>query len=348
MIPLLLLLLAACQANDSIAEEDGNTKETNEMNEVVNNDENEKVEENNEPEVNYDLYDSIIDEYKAYDELTFEEADNKEFTHVRDGAIYFHADRSIYGGISAAYQDINGDGIDNLLIALRSLGPEDVTYRIIDIYTILDNEAHSLMDHGLSAYVGDVRTSNDLLEDGTMVQQTVANQGQLYGFVYELDEDELTYKETASYSDEEGNFDQVEAMLEEKQDLHTFKWEKLDTLGSVYDQTVADDFSYFHGEWESNAGDRISIDRAGRISFGSGYSDLELAESSEATLNESIISLTHSVESENEFPSSIVFHPKGVGVNIAEPLESDVSKERIVIYQQGAPSEEGVYSRVDE
>src|SRR5699024_7950617 len=115
--------------------------------------ENQEVNESNtekDDEVDLTLYDEAIDNYASFTEMTQEGAENTNLEYVKIGAYEYFYSGNIFEGISVTYDDINDDGVEELLVALHT---GTGSYALIDLFTIVDGEVISLFTDEMSASV---------------------------------------------------------------------------------------------------------------------------------------------------------------------------------------------------
>lgn len=345
MIPLLVLLLVACQSKtvEEAVEKEAAETEEKEANE------NKNVNEENAEEdqaVDLTLYDEVIKEYEKLTETPLEEAEDENFEYVKTGALYNIYDASLYDGISAAYYDLNDDGVDELIITLRS---QESSYTLVDLYTIVDDELVSIFTDDMSMDATAKRSGFSLLENGNLIYTTASGQGERHGEFYELNEETMEYVETYVVSDEAGDFEKIEKELENDLDLTTLEWDNLEgeTERTVYEDFKEDDFSALEGVWEnSHEGSQVTI-KGNELTYVDGAKSL--LELSEEHSDETSYVFNVSVEDENQFPPLLTFYPENIEIKLGEPvLPSDTEQSRFTITEAGAPSEEDIYYKVSD
>src|SRR5690625_202640 len=218
IIPLLALGLIACQANTA----EGPVKE------------------------DLELYNEVIDNYITFTEMSLDEAENTPPKEVKSGAYeYFHSG-NIFEGISVTYFDINDNGVEELLIALRS---DRGSYALIYLFTIVDGEVISLFTDEMSASVRYKRSGISLLENGNLIYMTASGAGEKYGTIYELKEEQMEYVEIYDVSLTEGDFVIIEKELESTLDIKALDWNAIEKERTVYDDFIEGDFSAVEGTW---------------------------------------------------------------------------------------------------
>lgn len=347
MIPLLTLMLVACQSNtveEAVEKEAADTeeKETNE-NQKVNE---EKAEE--EQAVDLTLYDEVIKEYEKLTETPLEEVEDESFEYVKDGALYNIYDASLYDGVSATYYDINDDGVDELIITL-SFQEGVGSYTLVDLYTIVDDQLVSIFTDDMSMDATAKRSGFSLLENGNLIYTTASGQGERHGEFYELNEEAMEYIETYVVSDTEGDFEKIEKELENKIDFTALDWDNLEgkTERTVYEDFKEDDFSALEGVWEnSHEGSQVTIN-GNELTYTN--RDKSILDFSNEYSDETSYVFNVSVEDENQFSPLLTFYPENIEIRLGEPvLPSDTKQSRFTITEAGAPSEEDVYYKVSD
>lgn len=347
IMPLLTFMLVACQSNtveEAVEKEANNTEEqaTNET-EV-----DQKVDEENDKEeqaVDLTLYDDVIKEYEQLTEMSMEEAENASFDYVKSGGLYYFYEGGIHEGVSAAYYDLNGDGVDELIITLGLQG----SHSLIDLYSIVDGELVSIFTDEMSGSAMLKRSGYSLTKNGNLIYTTASGQGERFGEFYELDEETMEYVESYVVSDEAGDFEKIEKELENDLDLTTLEWENLEnkTGQIVYENFQEGDYSALEGVWENSheesqvtiKGDELTyVDgRKSTLDFSNEYSD------------ETLYVFNVSVEDENQLPPLLTFYPENIEIKLGEPvLPSDTNQSRFTITEAGAPSEEDIYYKVSD
>ena len=340
IIPLLALGLIACQENTT---ESHVNNETNENKEVK-----ENTSLNNEFEkADLELYNEVIDNYATFTEMSQEEAENASLEGVKSGAYDFFYSGNIFGGISVTYYDLNDDGIEELLIALRS---DSGGYALIDLFTIVDGEVISLFTDEMSASAMYKRSGFSLLENGKLIYTTASGAGEKYGTIYELKEEEMEYLETYEVSTTEGDFEIIEKELENTLDIKTLDWNAIEKEkeSTVYDDFVDGDFSAIEGIWENGydnegslvriEGNEFSYQDGSRviIDFTKEYSDEE----------SSVFNL---MEEDGIGGASLFFYPENSEIEFGDEfVPSDSKKNRFFVTQTDAPEEKAIYYKVSD
>ncbi len=222
IIALLALGLIACQANSAEGPVKKETNETNEKKKAKENNSEKNVSE----KVDLELYNAVIDNYITFTEMSLEEAENTSPEGVKSGAYEYFYSGNTFEGISVTYYDINDDGVEELLIALRSgIG----SYALIDLFTIVDGEeVISLFTDEMSASVTYKRSGILLLENGNLIFTTASGAGEKYGTIYELNEEEMEYVEIYDVSLTEGDFEIIEKELENTLDIKALDWNAIE------------------------------------------------------------------------------------------------------------------------
>lgn len=339
IISLLTLGLIACQANPS---ESPVKQETNENKERKESDSLSKEFE----KVDLELYRVVIDNYASFTEMSLEEAQKVSLEGVKSGAYDYFYSGNDYEGVSAAYYDLNDDGIEELLIALRS---GSSYYALIDLFTLVDGEVISLFTDEMSASAMYKRSGFSLLENGNLIYTTANGQGDRYGEIYELNEESMDYVETYGVSLTEGDFEIIEKELENKIDFSKLKW---DVIGkeievTAYDDFMAGDYSAIEGIWANGydnewsvikiEGNNFSYEDGSRlnIDFTKEYSD-------EA-------SSTFNLMDEDGFGALLYFYPENSDIEFGDAfVPSDSKKKRFFVTQSDAPEEKDIYYKVSD
>lgn len=339
IITLLAVGLAACQENTS---EEPVKDDTSERLEV---EENESTKQEVE-KIDITLYDPIIDDYAAFTEMTLEEAEQSSLEKVKSGAYDYFYSQDQYEGISVAYADLNGNGVEELFVALRSDADH---YALIDQFSILDGKVISLFTDEMSGDASYKRSGYLLLENGQPVYTTTVGAGERYGIIYELNE-EMEYVKAYEASLTEGDFDVIEKELENSMDLAELDWQTIGETreASDYEQFVAGDFSAIEGIWENgydNEGSTVKIEgndflyQDGSrviIDFNENQSD---AQSSNFNL----------IEEDGIGGAALFYYPEGKEIEFMnEVIPSDPKKKRFFVTQSDAPEEQAIYYKVSD
>lgn len=347
IIPLLALGLVACQADST---ETPVKNETNETNAIIENESNENQEVNESNSVNneveqvdLDLYDDVIDNYANFTEMTQEEAENANLGYVKKGAYGLFYDSYIFEGISATYYDINDDGVEELLIALRV---DQDSYVPIDLHTIVDGEVIPLFTDEISEGILFKNSNTILLDNGDVVYTTANGRGDRFGSIYELKEETMEYVEAYEVSIEEGDFSVIEKELENTLDINTFDWKPIDKEkeSTVYDEFMDGDFSALEGIWESGY-DQVRIE--GNDFFNEDGSRLIIDHPQEYDDEEAI---GFSIMSEDGIGgAALVFYPENIDLEFRDELvPSDTKRHRFFITQSDPPEEKAIYYKVSD
>lgn len=342
IMPLLILMLVACQSNTL---EEAAEKETNET------EENEHTNEKNSEEeeaVDLSLYEEVVKEYEKLTEMPLEEAHDENFEYVKSGAVYNIYDDSLYEGVSASYYDLNDDGVDELIIAL-SFQSGVGSYSLIDLYTIVDGELVSIFTDDMSMAATYKRSGYSLLKNGDLIYTTASGQGERFGEFYELDEETMEYVQTYVVSDEEGDFEQIEEELENNLDFTTLEWETIgkEKVRTAYDNFLIGDYSALEGIWEnSHEGSQVTI-KGNKLTYMNG--DKSSLDFSNEYSDETSYIFNVSVNYEKQLPPLLTFYPENMEIKLGEPvLPSDTKQSRFTITEAGAPGEEDVYYKVSD
>jgi hypothetical protein len=348
IIPLLALGLIACQANTT---EDPVKKEMNETNETNENKEAKESDSlNNEFEkVDLELYNEVIDNYATFTKMSQEEAENASLEGVKSGAYDFFYSGNIFGGISVTYYDLNDDGIEELLIALRS---DSDVYALIDLLTIEDGEVISLFTDEMSASAMYKRSGFSLLENGNLIYTTASGAGDKYGMIYELKEEEMEYVETYEVSTTEGDFEIIEKEFENTLDLKTLNWNAIEkekeNESTVYDDFMDGDFSAIEGIWKNGYDNEWSLVRieGNEFSYQDG-SRLIIDFTKENSDEES--SVFNLMEEDGIGGASLLFYPENSEIEFGDEfVPSDSKKNRFFVTQTDAPEEKAIYYKVSD
>jgi len=339
MMPLLILILAACQSNTVEEAEKHDRNEVNEQEENQN-------ENNEETEVAADLslYDHVLKEYEALTEMSMEEAENASFDYVKSGGLFYFYEGGIHEGLSAAYYDLNGDGVDELII---TLGPQG-SHSLIDLYSIVDGQLVSIFTDDMSAAAMMKRSGYSLTKKGNLIYMTASGQGDRYGKMYELNEATMEYVEIYRVSQAEGDFAEIEKELENKIDFASLDWERLENKAGrmIYESFQSGDYAALEGVWENGNEESVTI-KGNEITFMDGRK-LSFALADEYS-DEKSYHFAVSVENENDFPPRLIYYPENMEIKLGEPvLLSDTNQSRITITYAGAPGEEDVFYKVSE
>ena len=352
----LAFLLMACQANeagDKNENEAVNNEEAAENTEVL--EENESNENNlEEVQVDYDLYDKVLQEYKHYYHLPIENVDLDQFDFVREGLIDYHkmlheghGMTSTADGVFYTYEDINGDGIDNLIIASTFQANDQTYYQLLDLYTIADHQASSLIDHELSFYLHDDRGDLHILENGDLTYTSLSpGTGEELAVTYQFDQAASVYKEADTYSDEDGNMDQIHDMIDKKQDLANFSWEALEeeSESTVDRQFLEGDYTALEGIWENAHGEKVTI-QDGQLS-------IDDEETYDINLNEDHVSENMQIfsvmTSDGIGGFNLIFYPAGHELTISIDEEtmtvpSKVEEDKFYMGQDVLTEEEEIF-----
>lgn len=340
IIPLLALGLIACQAN---ATESPVKKETNENQEV-----NESNSLNNESEeVDVALYDKMIDNYATFTEMSLEEAENASLEGVKSGAYDYLYTGNTFEGISVTYYDLNDDGAEELLIALRT---DSDGYALIDLFTIVNEEVISLFTDEMSASAMYKRSGFSLVENGNLIYTTASGAGERYGVIYELMEEEMEYVETYEVSLTEGDFEIIEKELENTLDLKELDWSAIEKEkeNTVYDDFMDGDFSAIEGIWKNgydNEGSLVRIEE-NEFSYQDG-SRLIIDFTKEDSDEES--SVFNLMEEDGIGGARLFFYPENSEIEFGDEfIPSDAKKNRFFITQSDAPEEKAIYYKVSD
>ncbi len=343
IIPLLALGLIACQANTAEIPVKKETNETNENQEV-----NESNSPNNEFEkVDVALYDKVIDNYATFTEMSLEEAENASLEGVKSGAYDYLYTGNIFEGISVTYYDLNDDGVEELLIALRT---DSGGYALIDLFTIVDGEVISLFTDEMSASAMYKRSGFSLSENGNLIYTTASGKGERYGVIYELKEEEMEYVETYEVSLTEGDFEIIEKELENTLDIKTLDWNAIEKEKerTVYDDFMDGDFSAIEGIWKNgydNEGSLVRIE-GNEFSYKDG-SRLIIDFTKEDSDEES--SIFNLMEEDGIGGARLFFYPENSEIEFGDEfIPSDAKKNRFFITQTDAPEEKAIYYKVSE
>lgn len=346
IIPLLALVLIACQANTTegpVKKETNETNDTNDDKEVKESD----SEENANEKVDLTLYDEVIDNYASFTEMSQEEAENADLEYVKGGAYEHFYSGDIFEGISVTYYDINDNGVEELLVALRT---NLDSYALIDIFTIVDEEVISLFTDEISASVTYKRSGLSLLENGNLIYTTANGQGERFGTIYELKEEALEYVETYDVSIEEGDFEIIEKELENTLDINALDWNTVDKEkeSTIYDDFMDGDFSAIEGIWENGYDNEGSLVRIEGNEFS--YED------------GSRLIIDHPKEYSDEEPAGfnlmpedgiggagLMFYPENIEIEFRDEfVPSDTQKNRFFVTQSDAPEEKAIYYKVSD
>jgi len=335
MMPLLIVMLVACQSKTA---EETVEKETNEQVDK-NNSEEEKA-------VDLSLYDEIIEDYEKLTEMSLEEAEDTSFEYVKNGALYYFYDSDVYEGVSTTYYDLNGDGVDELIVTLRfKLDIE--SYSLIDLYTIVDDEPVSIFTDEMSLGAMYKRSGYYLLRNGNLIYTTASGAGEKYGDIYELNEKSMKYDKTYVVSQTEGNFEKIEKELENSIDFTEFEWKNVgkEKERSTYDKFMLGDYTALEGKWKNgHEGSQVTIKGNELTSINGDKSTLDF---SDEHSDETSYVFDLSVEGENQFPPLLTFYPKNIEIKLGKPvLPSDTKQDRFTITQAGAPGEKDVYYKI--
>lgn len=139
-----------------------------------------KLVEVKEPKLDYEkLYQEGIETYAQYE-------DNEDLNEFENTSIVAHSvNMGYYEAISYTFYDLNEDGIDEMIMALRS----DDYHSIVDFYTLKNNEMIRLTSgKGTLEMIGE-RVSAHILKDGKIL--TIGSSGAMdtYYSLYEMNED---------------------------------------------------------------------------------------------------------------------------------------------------------------
>lgn len=343
IIPLLALGLIACQANATESPVKKETNETNENNEV-----NESNSPNNEFEkVDVALYDKVIDNYTTFTEMSLEEAENASLEGVKSGAYDYLYTGNIFEGISVTYYDLNDDGVEELLIALRT---DSDGYALIDLFTIVDGEVISLFTDEMSASAMYKRSGFSLSENGNLIYTTASGAGERYGVIYELKKEEMEYVETYEVSLTEGDFEIIEKELENTLDIKALDWNAIEKEKerTVYDDFMDGDFSAIEGIWKNgydNEGSLVRIE-GNEFSYQDGSRliiDFTIEDSDEES------SIFNLMEEDGMGGASLFFYYENSEIEFGDEfIPSDAKKNRFFITQTDAPEEKAIYYKVSD
>lgn len=342
IIPLLVLGLIACQANPT---EGPVKKEANENTENKETKERDSLSEEFE-EVDLKLYDELIENYASFTEMSLEEAENTSLEGVKRGAYDYFYSADLYEGISATYYDLNNDGVDELLIALRS---DSSYYSLIDLFTIVDGEVISLFTDEMSADAMYKRSGYSLLENGNLIYMSANGQGEKYGEIYELNEESTEYVETYTVSLTEGNFEIIEKELENTLDINALDW---DVVGkekerTMYDDFLAGDFSAIEGIWKNGYDNEWSLVRIRGNEFT--YEDGSRLNIDFLKDYSNEVSSVFNVMDEEGFGALLHFYPENNDIELGDVfVPSDSKKKRFFVTQSDAPEREAIYYKVSD
>lgn len=339
MIPLLALGLIACQASPT---EDLVTEENNE-NEAVN--ERDSKEAN---QVDLALYDEVIKDYANFTKMTQDVAENAKLEYVKAGANELFYDSNSYEGISHAYYDINDDGVDELLLALRI---NSDFYALIDLFTIVDGKVISPFTDEISATITYKRSGLSLIEDGNIIAKAVNAQGELFGSIYELKEETMEYIETYKVTVTEGDAQVLEEALENKLDINTFDWHPIDREQDSmdYDQFGKGDFSALEGKWkpgyEKDNDDHLITIEGNTLSYENGDRVIINFIKEKSDERVSVFDL----RDEDGFGALLYFYPENSEIQFDEKfVPSNVKQARFFVTQSDPPGENSIYYKVSD
>lgn len=335
IIPLLVVGLIACQANP--IEEAVQNKTDEEV--VTDNFDNNEVE-----LVDVQLYDEMISHYARFTEMTLEEAKNSEQEHVKIGAYELFHNSYVFKGISTAYHDINDDGVEELLVALRTASDY---YALIDLFTIVDGEVISLFTDEISASIGYKRSGLSLLENGNLIYTTASGRGDKFGTIYELNEKDMQYVETYEVSLEAGDFSVIEKELEKTFDISTLDWKAVekDQEKTVYDNFIKRDFSALEGTWQNGYDNEASVVtiEGNKLFYEDGsYVNVEFTR--EYSDEQSSV---FDLRDENGFGALLYFYPKHSEIDFDGVfVPSDATQDRFFVTQTDPPDEKGIHYKI--
>lgn len=340
LLPFILLVLIACQeqGNEDQNNKVENNAETTE--EVV---ENEAIEE----VIDYGLYDDVIAEYSEIEQMTLEEMEEADFTYVKEGALYYFYEGLLYDGISATYHDLNGDGIDELIISL-SLKEKYGSYVVIDIYTIKDQELLALIDDRLSVGGMTKRSMYLLTDKGELILVSSNAQGEGFGTIYELVEAGDSFIEAYNVTVDGGDFAEIEKALENTLDFEEFAWEDILTKADKY--INQGDFSALNGKWKTKKYE-------GEVIFNSEEKKLYFSEDARLDIvyhepdpSQDEIPIYFGLQEEDGVGgASLSYYPAGSEIHSMDGIvPTDTDKDRFVITQAPDINEDEVYYRVSD
>lgn len=339
IILLLALGLVACQANPSV---DPVEEETNEKKETKESDSPDTEIE----EVDLGLYDEVIDNYAKFTEMSPEEAENASLEYVKSGAYDYFYSGNVYEGISAAYYDLNDDGVEELLIGLRS---DSSHYALIDLFTLADGEVVSLFTDEMSASAMYKRSGFSLLENGNLIYTTASGQGDRYGEIYALNEEAMAYAETYVVSQTEGNFETIEKELENTIDFTKLKW---DVVGkeievTAHDDFMAGDYSAIEGIWRNGYGNEWSVIKIEGNTFS--YEDGSHLNIDFVSDYSDEFSSTFNLIDAEGFGALLKFYPENSDIEFGDAIiPSESKKKRFFVTQSDAPEEKDIYYKVSD
>ena len=269
-----------------------------------------------EKKTDYTLYNPILKEYaKVLDDLP------TSHTEVNSKANLKNTYPKEYSGLQYSLYDLDQDGTDELLIALKM---DSNYYDLLDIRTLKNDEVIRLTnaENNLD-FIGE-RVHFNPLENGYFQLSTRVSTNQIQVKLYKLNQDG-TRLELISESDTEEGLGTKPPSL----DIRSFSWKSVTSLingetslpseskGMDISAIQNGDFSSVSGTWSNRSGIEFTFDKNGLVSDKSKIS-IEHAEEIDHYLKASLLSKAGGAGG-----AAIAFLPAGIPITMSVTSSSD-------------------------
>lgn len=269
-----------------------------------------------EKKTDYTLYNTVLKEYaKVLDGST------ASHTEVNSKANLKNTYPNEYSGLQYSLYDLDQDGTDELLIALKM---DSNYYDILDIRTLKNGEVIRLTnaENNLD-FIGE-RVHFNPLENGYFQLSTRVSTNQIQLKLYKLNQDR-TQLELVSESDTEEGLGAKPPSL----DIRSFSWKSVTSLingetslpseskGMDISAIQNGDFSSVAGTWRNGTGIEFTFDKNGLVSDHSKVS-IEYAKETDRYLKASLLPKAGGAGG-----AAIAFLPAGIPITMSVTSSSD-------------------------
>lgn len=269
-----------------------------------------------EKKTDYTLYNTVLKEYaKVLD------GSPASHTEVNSKANLKNTYPNEYSGLQYSLYDLDQDGTDELLIALKTYSNY---YDLLDIRTLKNGEVIRLTNAENNLYFIGERVHFNPLENGYFQLSTRVSTNQIQLKLYKLNQDR-TQLELVSESDTEEGLGTKPPSL----DIRSFSWKSVTSLingetslpseskGMDISAIQNGDFSSVAGTWRNGTGIEFTFDKNGLVSDHSKVS-IEYAKETDRYLKASLLPKAGGAGG-----AAIAFLPAGIPITMSVTSSSD-------------------------